>query len=845
MLERWGSVGRLLSSLFFAAVFLPREAVETIRGAARTGTVVYVMRMRGTLDFLYLNYACLAHGLPLARFANGIRLHLWLPLRLLVRRWLGRVPHRDPQEVLGRLCRARRSAVVFLRRPPQLLPPPEFDGPYLRTLCELQGELDRPLMLVPVTVIWGRTPVRKVAGSSRLLDPLLGDMDEPRLLRRIWQVVRHARRSLAVVCEPLNLKDFLAAGRPAADAAAALDAELLARIEGERRVRIGPRRTHALELMWRILEAPAVKAAMQAQAARLRRSLWRVRLRAARDLRRLHAAMTPRGLRRLSWIVRQFWKRIFAGFEVDEAGAARLRRAGTEGPLLFLPTHRSHVDYLILSDLCIARDVAPPHIAAGNNLAFWPLSWLFRTAGAFFIGRESRADDLSRALEREYLRLLLKEGHNVEIFIEGTRTRAGRVLPPKLGFLAVVADLVAAGEVPPVQVVPTSIGYERVVELASLTHELSGGQKRPESVGGVIRASRALRSNYGYVNVQFGEPIDVRAFLGARGYAAADTPADTRRRAISALGFHSLAAAGRATAVTPTSLCAAALLAPGTPGVPRAQLVAALALLGAAARGAGARFVSGVGPDDQPLDDDGLERALGLLERDGAVGRRAGDATPFFVAEGPARVRLEYYKNQLLPHVLDAALAALVVHGAAGEPDLEIPSETLAERARTAAALARRHFVHHAGDTLAAVLPGAVAQLAALGLVAPAAGGVRRQAAARERLALLAGVVDGVVAADAAATEAAAELLAGGPLPRRQLERAVVEQLHRAHLTGQLARAESCHVVYVQAALAGLVRDGLLAEDGGTREVRLGAAGADALTARAHEVRALRGDRAA
>jgi glycerol-3-phosphate O-acyltransferase len=824
MLERWGLLGRLLSRLFFAPVFFPAESVETVRRAAELGTVVYVLRARNTLEFLYFNYAFLARSLPLARFANGVRLAFWLPMRQLLRRIFGKGVRHDGIEIVRRLTRARRSSALFLRTPPGLMAPAGFEGPYLRTLLELQREQQRKIMLVPLTVIWGRRPVRPPKGPLGLFDPLLGDQDEPRLFRRVWQVLRHARRSLALVCEPVDLQDFIAEQPPGTDEVEALDRSLLERIEGERRVRIGPRRAHPIEIRRRVLSSAPVKEAIRRRASSSSTPVSKVRRRTLRELKRMQASMTPRGMLRGSWMVRQVWKRIFTGFEVDEAGVTRFRQRGTQGPLLFLPTHRSHIDYLLMSDLCVARGLLPPHIAAGINLSFWPVGWIFRTGGAFFIKRRIQGDDLYAALLRAYVAAIIKEGHNIEVFIEGTRSRTGRVLPPKLGLLSVLADIAATENVPPMHVVPVSIGYERVVECSSLTGELTGGKKQAESVGGVLRAARVLKQNYGYVNVQFAEPIEVRSFLAGRGYDSAETLPEVRRKAILALGYHTSSTNSEITAVTPTSLCCAALLAPGTRGVQHDALRRTLKLFGDAGRVAGARFVDSMWPDDEcPLDDEAIGYAVDLLAQDGAVkvvGK--GDET-VYVVENQARIPLEFYKNQMVQHLLDHSLMAMVMRALYVHEGESIPRASLERASRFIASLVRLHFVHHAGETVDQLIEGALQRLLDLGMVEQLQDGdVRIIPEQQGRLALLASQLESAIEAHGAAARALL-VLRGGPRSRKPLEREVLQQLHRWYLTDKLQRYESCQMPYVRIAIDWLCEEGILMLQGGgsTAEVRL------------------------
>ncbi len=815
-LHRWGLLGRFFARLFFSKVFFPTEGVETIRKAAELGTVVYILRLRHTLEFLYFNYACTVHGLPLARFANGLRMIFWIPVRLLFRRWFGR-DRREPIDTLRRLTRAHRSSSIFLRNH-SLVPPPDFKGPYLEALIEAQRTSDRPIMLVPMTVLWrGSHKIRAAKGWLSGLDRLIGNQDEPRLLRRFWQVLRHASDSLAVVCEPLSLADYLAEREQAGGDAGGdeqlaeqLRGELLERIEAERRVRLGPHRAHFIQIRRRILDRPEVRTAMQQRAESTRQSAKRVRKQAWRTLKKMQAQLHPRGVHRLSRIIRWVWRRIFEGFEVDETGIERVREAGKSGPLIYLPSHRSHVDYLVMSDLLVARDLLPPHIAAGANLSFWPLGWLFRTSGAFFIRRRYHGDDLYAALLQAYVSEVLKEGHNIEVFIEGGRTRTGRLMPPRLGLLAMIADAVTRKEAPRAHVVPVSIGYERLVELTSLTRELTGGTKRPESVRGLFRAGKVVRTkrSYGYVNVQFGEPIDVGEFLAQRGYDD-EAPPETRQRAIRSLGFHAISGAGVVTAVTPTSVCAAALLAPGTRGVREPTLRQAANVIAQVARTGNARFVSGVGEQEE-LSDAVIERAVEMLGRDAAIRIFGGEHDRIYVSEEMQRIRLEYYKNQLMQHLISPALVAMVLRALRRHGEAPFARQTVDEAARFAGSLVRLHFVNHAGQQIEELSEHTYRRLEKLQLItrdeqdrfdlAPAA---------EEPIALLAGLVENLIESHRATAEALL-MLRAGPLPQQTAAAEVLGQLHRWYLTGELRRYETCQMPLVKIAIEWLREEGIL-----------------------------------
>ncbi|PID38034.1 MAG: hypothetical protein CSA65_08925 [Proteobacteria bacterium] len=827
MLHRWGFIGWLMGKLFFSKVFFAKEHVERIREASKLGTVVYVMRLRSTVNFLYWNYAFMAHGLPLARFANGLRRYFWQPIRMILRRLFSRTP--DPVNTLRELTSTNQSSAIFLRSH-AVFGTPDFDGPYLRTLVELQRDSERPVVLVPLTLLWGKKNVRDVPRSA-LVDTLLGNQDEPRTLRRLWQVLRHSRRSHAVVSTPLRLDAFLAQQDDTTRndnhrAADALEGELWDRIEGERRVRIGPRRQHFLQIRRQILEQPNIRALMQQQADETGRSVDAVLRRTAKTLKKMQAQMSSRGLARLKSVVDKVWRRIYRGFEIDEAGLEQLREAGRQGPLVFLPTHRSHIDYLVLSDLLVTRGLLPPHIAAGINLSFWPMGWLFRAAGAFFIRRRYQGDALYSALLKAYVGEILKEGHYLEIFIEGGRSRTGKVLHPKLGLLSVIADLCAAGEVPPVHIVPLSIGYERLVELRSVTRELTGGDKRPESIGGILRGAKVLRSKrgYGYVNVQFGEAFEVQRFLGERGFIGPESNPELRRRAIRSLGYHTLTRAGRLTAVTPTSLVASAVLAPGTRGIPRELLEQAVQLFAVVAKSSGARFVTRIWrTEGKALDEVQLEEAIELLVRDEALAVRGGEHDRIYVSEDQARVRLEYYKNQMIAHLLGPSLISIVLRAMQSRDLAAVDLPSLRDATRFVISLVRLHFVENAGEKPDATFERWLEQMVDLELVRvdEGEGLVYVDDSCVASLDLLAGLVEGTMETYSACARAMLQMLRGGSRRRKELEAELLGRLHRWHLTGNLRRFESCQIPLVAVVIDWLCEEGILTQSTDEGDVKV------------------------
>jgi glycerol-3-phosphate O-acyltransferase len=282
-------------------------------------------------------------------------------------------------------------------------------------------------------------------------------------------------------------------------------------------------------------------------------------------------------------------ERLYAGIDVDDEGLERLREASRKGSVVLLPSHKSHVDYLLLSYVFRKRKLQTPVIAAGDNLSFFPVGPMFRRAGAFFIRRSFKGDRLYTAVVDAYVRRLLRDGHTIEFFLEGGRSRTGKLLTPKLGLLNMVVDAALSLEDRVVSFVPVSIGYERMMEEGAYARELSGMAKKKEDAGALLKATSVLREKYGRANIQFGEVLELKqlcADLGIRGDNV--TPAK-RRALVSRLGHRVMSEINHVTAVTPGSLVAMALLCHRGRGLSHLDLVDQCSRLANLVRRLGAR----------------------------------------------------------------------------------------------------------------------------------------------------------------------------------------------------------------------------------------------------------------
>lgn len=381
---------------------------------------------------------------------------------------------------------------------------------YFEKLLELHKDhADQDYQIVPVSVFWGRAPGRQQDNVARVL----ADRPSPSWLRKLFIILFLGRANFIQISEPVSTASFL--NMKNNDDDLALKLAKVARIHFKRtRLAVtGPSLWDREQLFNAILGSKSVKKSINDEAKVRKISYEKAQKRADKYLKEIAAdyreTLIRVGDRVLTWV----WNRIYDGIKVENGETIRkLAQKGHE--LVYVPCHRSHMDYLLLTYVIYNQGVVPPHIAAGVNLNFWPAGPIFRHAGAFFIRRSFRGNKLYSAIFREYMDQLFSKGYSIKFYPEGGRSRTGRLLTPQTGMFAMTIQSLLRGTQRPITLVPVYLGYEHVMEVGSYLKELSGKNKKKESVWQIFSAIRKLK-NYGYGYVNFGEPIQLNDFVSS------------------------------------------------------------------------------------------------------------------------------------------------------------------------------------------------------------------------------------------------------------------------------------------------------------------------------------------
>ncbi|TMB52829.1 MAG: hypothetical protein E6J56_14975 [Deltaproteobacteria bacterium] len=671
MLERFGLLARLLVRLIFSRVRLRPEAVEHLRQLARQGTIVYVMRYRSTLDYVLVNAVLLREGLPLARFAPGVSTVRFRPLGDLLR-WTFRFRKRAraaAHAACAGLVAARTPVLLFMRsqavagRRRRALAAARLGPEYLRDIVRAAQANTVPVFLVPVAIFRGKGFRRK---ESRFTTLLYSVQEAPGEAKRFFTYLWNAEETQLTLGREIALGRFVDEYRREGEERIVrrLARALQIFLYREERVVWGPALLPRRIVRDRVLRDAELKLLIRRLAAERgvpKRRVWKE---ARGYFGEMAANFNSLYFSILELLFNSVSPKLFSGLET--IGLDKVVDCVKQHPVVLVPCHRSHFDYLILSYIFHTNYLSPPHIAAGINLSFWPMGPLFRGAGAFFIRRTFENNELYKMVFRKYLTFLIREGYTQEFFIEGGRTRTGKMLTPKLGMLSAIVNAFLQGVRRDLYLVPISIHYGRVPEEEAYKSEITGGAKEKESLWALLRARGVLKRRYGTTYVSFADPISLDQELGSlrerfrAGIGHAEVE-DEKRRFIRRLGFRLLREVNHAAVAGATAVSASALL-----GAPQAAcrladfLTAAHALVGLL-RAQDVRLTSSL----ERNEASNYREGLGWLEM-GGLAERLPDSDGIVIhVPAEKRVNLDFYKNNtihffLVPSLLTRALLAEV-----------------------------------------------------------------------------------------------------------------------------------------------------------------------------------------
>lgn len=569
--SRLGIISTWLLRRFYSGISIGTDQIDILNQLPRNAIVIYANKYRSNFEYMFYHTRYRQEELRVPEIGLDNRVIIWQRIGRLLKIGLGRLLYLwrnrkrpDPYEEGFIYNELKNGKSAFI----PLLSEKGFKRWFVKKrtdpiqyLIRIQSHTRRPIFIVPQLLFYSRKAEKT---QLNIIDILFGTENQPGNLRRLVKLFRGPGKVFAEISEPLNLQEFLSApqssDRDVKSLAALLRKNLLQQLNRHRQTITGPMIKTTQELKQSILTSEQLRDFMEKHALNKNLSVQNVHKQADEHIDEIAAkysnTLVTIGDKVLTWI----FNMMFDGLSVDLTGLSQVKKMSQKGPLILIPCHKSHIDYLVLSYLFYRNNMALPLIAAGKNLSFWPLGPLFRRGGAFFIRRSFKGAVLYSKVFAGYIHQLLKEGFNIELFIEGGRSRTGKLLMPKLGLLSIILNAARGGACKDLIFVPIFVGYDRVLEEDAYLHELEGGEKKPENLMQVIRARKVLKKRWGRIYIKFHAPLDMNRLLAEQDKILDRMSPKEVNLFCRELGHRIIHAIDKVSVVTPHALVAGALL---------------------------------------------------------------------------------------------------------------------------------------------------------------------------------------------------------------------------------------------------------------------------------------------
>ncbi len=681
---------RLVIPPIWSNVRIDESVVESIRALAATGPVVYALKHRTLYDLQFLRMRFAELGLPVPCFAFGLSAATRGSVGKAAHVWTNRISDyvRPPEEAgdpresaLREILEQGGAATFFLvdeKNYRETYVHPDRDP--LRIIAEAQGRMAAPIVIIPLTLLHDRSPRRTI---RPFWDTLLGDSDRPGALRRVLNTVKKWTEPELIMGEPcFLLSEFEEFGGEKSweELPYELRRELTDSVNARIRVARGPEQLTGTEIKERVLQTDRVQRAVRAEASKKNIPIEKARKKAEGYVDEIAADQRASVIQFLYHFLKWIFSHVFDGIDLKERQFEPLKQTAAKAPLILVPSHKSHFDYLLIPWLMFVNRFALPHIAAGKNLSFWPLGPFLRRGGAFFLRRSFKGLSLYTDVFAAYVHVLLEEKYTIKFFIEGGRSRTGKLLQPRLGILGFLLEAVESGIVDDIYFSSVFAGYEQIPEEKSYIEELSGIDKKKESIGSVIGARKILKKRFGKVYARFRPPVSYREFCGRwnGGVDPNSLSAGEVRNLRRDFGLYLMDGIVRASVVTVNDLTAGALVSAGGSSVSLAKLLICAAILETVLGRLGAEY-SGATADLKSV----VENALALFADRGLLRREDGDGAvdPVYSIEEQRSAHIFFYRNALVNHFWPSSFLAMILT----RPDLyaDEPTSAIIEEFRS------------------------------------------------------------------------------------------------------------------------------------------------------------------
>ena len=638
--------------------------VDDLLALQREGQLLFVGQIASLIDFLIVNETLKRKGFQPLQFTHGLNPFLVMPFRQALRIWWERLFKKEDlrvqMELTALVARAQKgqSGLLFLKKRTEWFGPRThfFRGFFGELTAQLKQER-RKVFLVPTSVFLTRA--RKKNLKRTIWDILFGTYDIPGRTRKIYQLFANHQNGGTIFSKPIDfdqqLEHFHALSEQ--DIGKRIRWSLLFHLNREDRAYRGPNKRSRERKVRKILKEPRLNEELKAVALRTNRSLESVLKEAGKNLHEIASDTSERVVNLLRIIFDYVWARTLEGLDVPQEDLDRIRELNKAGPVVYLPCHRSHVDYLAVAYLFEKKGLQNPRIAAGDNLAKWPLGPILRRAGGFFIRRSFRGETIFPLVFDAYIRHVLRQRHILIFFMEGGRSRTGKLLHPKLGMLSMIFDAWRQGIVKELPLVPVTIDYGKVFEGQAYLREKGGQEKEREDLRSVLRSRKVLKKKHGILRVRFGEPIFLSEYVAREGQTREKLGFKAKLPFLYKLSYEVMKEISRNVTLTAGNIVAGLLMGTTRRGMTQSELRALFVL---SVRHLQNRKVELAFPEKQL--DVALKNAIDTFEQWDTIVRAEVSGEIVLSIQESKRSEMEYYKNNGLHFILDLSLFCMAFH---------------------------------------------------------------------------------------------------------------------------------------------------------------------------------------
>ncbi|GIT60861.1 MAG: glycerol-3-phosphate acyltransferase [Gammaproteobacteria bacterium] len=420
---------------------------------------------------------------------------------------------------------------------------------------------DEKIILIPVSFYWGMHPDKQKSFFKIVFSQSWAVSGS---FKKFFRVLLHGRSLVIKFNRPLTLSELKDKERTVEESSRLVSRYLRAIFRKTKKAAIGPDISHRRTLVRSLSRDKVVREEIKAQSNGDLKKKRRLNKKAFKYANEICSDINYPIVRNLQRGLGWFWNKRYDGIHLRNLD--KIKSIADDNSLVYVPCHRSHIDYLALSYILLEKGLMLPHIAAGNNLNLPILGRIGKGGGAFFMRRSFRGNKLYSLIFFQYFRRLLQRGSSIKYFPEGGRSRSGFSLQAKPGLLSMTIRSFASLSNEKVKLIPTYIGYEKIIEGNSYLSELLGKEKKRENFLDLFKTIKDFGNFLGNAYINFGEPIDLKDFLeqevALKDYRI-NSPLDRPiwlKKATHSLGIEVMKGINKSSVITTSSLFSLGLL---------------------------------------------------------------------------------------------------------------------------------------------------------------------------------------------------------------------------------------------------------------------------------------------